>query len=141
MAIPLFNHLLTSSVAFLGLPLGILIARIAEEELIQFKKFIAFFAKYLGYNYHKTRQIVSALLLFISSYNLTAFILTASIGFIYFTRIGILFYNEKYKDVKKIKPYYKNKLQNKNKLYLIVLKENLLFVIISLLLPAIRLFL
>ena len=141
MAIPLFNYLLTSSVVFLGLPLGILIARIAEEELVQFKKFIAFFTKYLGYNYYKTRQIVAGIMFFISSYNLTAFILTASIVFIYFTRIGILFYNEKYKDVKKIKPYYKNKLQNKNKLYLIVLKENLLFVIISLLLPAIRLFL
>ncbi|HIH42082.1 TPA: hypothetical protein HA246_00380 [Candidatus Woesearchaeota archaeon] len=134
MAIPLFNYLLTSSVVFLGLPLGILIARIAEEELIQFKKFIAFFAKYLGYNYPKTRQIVAALLFFISSYNLTAFILIASTVFIYFTRIGILFYNEKYKDVKKIKPYAKNKLQNKNKLYLIVLKENVLFLVINLLL-------
>ncbi|MBI2136266.1 hypothetical protein HYU06_04285 [Candidatus Woesearchaeota archaeon] len=123
-------------IVFLGLPLGILTARIAEEELIQFKRFIAFFTKYLGYKFHKTRQIVAAVLLFVSSYNLTAFILTASIGFIYFTRVGILFYNEKYKNVKKIKGFNKPNLQNKNhnKLYLTVLKENILFWVISLLL-------
>ena len=137
MLIPIINYLLALLIVFLGLPLGILAARIAEEELVQYKKWIGFFNKVTGYKYHKSRQIISGVLLFVSSYNLTAFILTASIVFIYFTRVGILFYNEKYKLVKKIKPFNKNNPQNKNRLYLTVLKENSLFLIISLLLPVI----
>lgn len=131
MLIPIINYLLAVLIVFLGLPLGILTAKIAEEEIVQYKKEIGFFTKITGYKYHKSVQIISVLLLFISSYNLTAFILTAGIVFIYFTSAGILLYNEKHKNVKKIKLY------GKNSLYLIVLKENSLFLIISLLLPII----
>ncbi len=123
MTIPLINYLLTSVIVFLGLPVGVLLAVIAEEELTQFKKFIAFFTRYLGYNFHKTRQIISALLFFISSYNSTAFILTASFVFIYFTRIGVMYYNAYYKKSKK-----------RSYIYLGILRDNILFLVLSILL-------
>ena len=131
MQIPLFNYLLTLTVVYLGLPLGVLLARIAEEELLQFKRFILFFKKYLGYKYHKTRQIISAGLFFVSSYNLNAFIVVASLIFLYYTRIGILYYDENVRLKNK-------KRKNITKFYLTILREDVLFIILSILLSLVK---
>ena len=124
MQIPFLNYFLAMSIVFFGLSAGILLAKIAEEELIQFKRWISFFKEYSGYKYAKIRQSTAAILFFASSYNVNAFIFVSCMIFLYFTKIGVAYYDDRIK-AKRRKDRFR---------HLSVLRNNLLFIISSLIL-------